>query len=407
MIHPDLPRFYNSGYLFTLGDTTVFHPGDALTVPEQPVDVLCVPVCAPWMRAAEGDRLRPRRRRPAQRRDPRPDLLRGRAPDRRRPVRPAPARDPELHPARRRRRPRRAAVSPRPASRARGRTSPGPRPAPPRGRSRRRCRSRRTAGPCRRTTSAERRAMPHSPSPVVSIQPTGPAYRPRSMPSISEISRTASAVGVPPTAADGCSDAARWSDDTVPASWTTPATSVARCMTLGRWSTNGASGTFIDEQCGSSASATERTAYSCSSRSLLDRARVAARARSRSSAPVRRMVPASTREVTRPRSRRTSISGVAPNMPVDVEGPAHRVASRPAARAASGRRSVRRRSRPGRGPARPSPGRPPRSGVRRRRRPPSSARCRARRRRRPRPRARPARSPGRRTSRPRRRSRPG
>jgi L-ascorbate metabolism protein UlaG (beta-lactamase superfamily) len=54
VIHPDLPRFYNSGYLFTLGDTTVFHPGDALTVPEQPVDVLCVPVCAPWMRAAEG-----------------------------------------------------------------------------------------------------------------------------------------------------------------------------------------------------------------------------------------------------------------------------------------------------------------------------------------------------------------
>ena len=54
VIHPDLPRFHNSGYLFTLGDTTVFHPGDALTVPEQQVDVLCVPVCAPWMRAAEG-----------------------------------------------------------------------------------------------------------------------------------------------------------------------------------------------------------------------------------------------------------------------------------------------------------------------------------------------------------------
>ena len=54
VIHPDLPRLYNSGYLFTLGDTTVFHPGDALTLPEQPVDVLCVPVCAPWMRAAEG-----------------------------------------------------------------------------------------------------------------------------------------------------------------------------------------------------------------------------------------------------------------------------------------------------------------------------------------------------------------
>ena len=54
VIHPDLPRFYNSGYLFDLGGTTVYHPGDSLTVPEQRVDVLCVPVCAPWMRGAEG-----------------------------------------------------------------------------------------------------------------------------------------------------------------------------------------------------------------------------------------------------------------------------------------------------------------------------------------------------------------
>jgi len=54
VIHPDLPRFYNSGYLFDLGGTTVYHPGDSLTVPEQRVDVLCVPVSAPWMRAAEG-----------------------------------------------------------------------------------------------------------------------------------------------------------------------------------------------------------------------------------------------------------------------------------------------------------------------------------------------------------------
>jgi L-ascorbate metabolism protein UlaG (beta-lactamase superfamily) len=54
VIHPDLPRFFNSGYLLTLGAVTLYHPGDALTVPEQQVDVLCVPVCAPWMRAAEG-----------------------------------------------------------------------------------------------------------------------------------------------------------------------------------------------------------------------------------------------------------------------------------------------------------------------------------------------------------------
>src|SRR3954453_7171581 len=54
VIHADLPRFYNSGYVFDLGGTTVYHPGDALTVPQQRVDVLCVSVSAPWMRAGEG-----------------------------------------------------------------------------------------------------------------------------------------------------------------------------------------------------------------------------------------------------------------------------------------------------------------------------------------------------------------
>lgn len=54
VIHPDLPRFHNSGYLMTVGDQAVFHPGDALTVPGVPVDVLLTPVCAPWMRASEG-----------------------------------------------------------------------------------------------------------------------------------------------------------------------------------------------------------------------------------------------------------------------------------------------------------------------------------------------------------------
>ena len=53
VIHPDLPRAYNSGYVVTAGDTRVFHPGDALTPPDEQVDVLCVVVSAPWMRAAE------------------------------------------------------------------------------------------------------------------------------------------------------------------------------------------------------------------------------------------------------------------------------------------------------------------------------------------------------------------
>lgn len=53
VIHPEFPRVANSGYVLDLGGTRVYHPGDALTEPGQPVDVLCVPVSAPWMRAAE------------------------------------------------------------------------------------------------------------------------------------------------------------------------------------------------------------------------------------------------------------------------------------------------------------------------------------------------------------------
>ncbi|MFC5176730.1 MBL fold metallo-hydrolase [Nocardioides taihuensis] len=53
VIHPEFPRFRNSGYVVTAGDTTVYHPGDALTEPGQHVDVLCLPVSAPWMRASE------------------------------------------------------------------------------------------------------------------------------------------------------------------------------------------------------------------------------------------------------------------------------------------------------------------------------------------------------------------
>ncbi len=53
VIHPEFPRFHNSGYVLTCGEESVYHPGDALTEPGQAVDVLCVPVSAPWMRAAE------------------------------------------------------------------------------------------------------------------------------------------------------------------------------------------------------------------------------------------------------------------------------------------------------------------------------------------------------------------
>ena len=53
VIHPDLPRFDNSGYVVTCGDQKLFHPGDALTPPGEPVDLLCLVVSAPWMKASE------------------------------------------------------------------------------------------------------------------------------------------------------------------------------------------------------------------------------------------------------------------------------------------------------------------------------------------------------------------
>lgn len=51
VIHPELPLPYNSGYLLTVGDATVYHPGDALAEPQVPVDVLLCPSSAPWLRS--------------------------------------------------------------------------------------------------------------------------------------------------------------------------------------------------------------------------------------------------------------------------------------------------------------------------------------------------------------------
>jgi L-ascorbate metabolism protein UlaG (beta-lactamase superfamily) len=53
VIHPELPRFDNSGYLLLAGDQKLFHPGDALDGPGEQVDVLFLPVSAPWARSSE------------------------------------------------------------------------------------------------------------------------------------------------------------------------------------------------------------------------------------------------------------------------------------------------------------------------------------------------------------------
>ncbi|WP_448626188.1 MBL fold metallo-hydrolase [Geodermatophilus sp. URMC 64] len=50
VIHPELPRIPNIGFLV---DGQVFHPGDALTVPGEPVPTLLLPLHAPWSKAGE------------------------------------------------------------------------------------------------------------------------------------------------------------------------------------------------------------------------------------------------------------------------------------------------------------------------------------------------------------------
>src|SRR6478735_2000134 len=53
VIHPEIPRIFNSGYVVTAGAAKVYHPGDSLTEPGEDVDVLLVPSSAPWLKASE------------------------------------------------------------------------------------------------------------------------------------------------------------------------------------------------------------------------------------------------------------------------------------------------------------------------------------------------------------------
>jgi len=49
-IYEGLPGCANIGFVI---DGEVYHPGDALFVPERPVPTLLVPTCAPWLKLAE------------------------------------------------------------------------------------------------------------------------------------------------------------------------------------------------------------------------------------------------------------------------------------------------------------------------------------------------------------------
>ena len=55
VIHPEIPVIDNISYLVDDSDhhAALMHPGDALFVPDEPVDVLAAPAAAPWIEFSE------------------------------------------------------------------------------------------------------------------------------------------------------------------------------------------------------------------------------------------------------------------------------------------------------------------------------------------------------------------
>jgi L-ascorbate metabolism protein UlaG (beta-lactamase superfamily) len=54
VIHPEIPRIANLGYLISDGRTNVYHPGDSFVPPgDERVQTLFVPLNAPWAKLSE------------------------------------------------------------------------------------------------------------------------------------------------------------------------------------------------------------------------------------------------------------------------------------------------------------------------------------------------------------------
>ncbi|PUA82671.1 MBL fold metallo-hydrolase [Nocardioides currus] len=53
MIHPEIPRVDNSGFVLTVDGLRIYHPGDSLTLPEREIDLLLAPISAPWLKVGE------------------------------------------------------------------------------------------------------------------------------------------------------------------------------------------------------------------------------------------------------------------------------------------------------------------------------------------------------------------
>lgn len=53
VIHPDLPRIGNVGVVLEADGTRLFHPGDTYEYTPERIDVLAVPLSAPWAKVSE------------------------------------------------------------------------------------------------------------------------------------------------------------------------------------------------------------------------------------------------------------------------------------------------------------------------------------------------------------------
>lgn len=50
IMHAELPKFQNTGYLV---NDKIFHPGDALLLPAKELEILFLPIAAPWSKVSE------------------------------------------------------------------------------------------------------------------------------------------------------------------------------------------------------------------------------------------------------------------------------------------------------------------------------------------------------------------
>ena len=159
-------------------------------------------------------------------------------------------------------------------------------------RSRARSRSPRRGGRPRPRRSAQRSATQNSPSSARSVQPTAPAYQPRSRPSSAGISGSAASRGSPPTAGVGQQQPGEL-DAPAPARASWARIGVARCWTLWTLTSTGSSPAATQRLTGSSARSIRRATIACSSRSFGLCRSCSPRWSSTAGSALRRVVPAS------------------------------------------------------------------------------------------------------------------